>query len=209
MFDTIVWERKLPIPNIAKDLKIDWTKEKFQTKDFDCLMDNYKVDKNGQLWRLNRKTKWVETPDALFGGHLETVSKRWVKCKYTITIDFGCYICGSPEQDDIGIDEIASEEKINSADEYFYSLDFLAKFVDGKLTRTKLLKIDLFPIRESLLNHNKWVLERRKKEAKLSSRIKRLARKAFKAVGLDYNKHFYNQLNKFVNFQQSLVRKLF
>jgi hypothetical protein len=102
--------------------------------------------------------------------------------------------------------EFVTQEQIDGADGFDYSLDFEAKFVDGVLKTLKLAKFDKYPIKEYLISHNKWVEGIKEKEARLSYKIKSF----FKTV--IPNKGYYkiiNYLNKFVELQSRAVRKLY
>lgn len=53
MFDDLTIE--YPFPDA------DFQNAGFQTKDLDCMMDRYKIDKDGQLWKLYGH--WKEMPE--------------------------------------------------------------------------------------------------------------------------------------------------
>ena len=204
LFDEIQWERKLPLDKVLSKLKIDWKKEMFQTKDFDNFMEHYKVDRRGQLHKNHKEYKWVETPDhKLFGGHLETVSEQWKKSDFTGTVNFYTTVCDVPDEKHYSLWEEVPQEVIDRSVANDYSVDFIAKFVDGKLGECKILKIDIEPIKQQLISHNEWVRSIKIKESKISYKIKRFLRKH-----LPYNK-IINNLNRLVSFQQSLIRKLY
>jgi hypothetical protein len=205
MFDRIFVEAKLPIPSPVDKLKINWKKEEFQTKDFENMMYNYRVNRAGQLLFLDQNLEWVHD-GTRFGGHMNVISERWTKSSYTGNVVFYTTVCSDLQQKECNWMESVTQEKIDSSDGFDYSLDFKAKFVDGKLINIELLKVDAYPIKEYLINHNKWVETIKEKEAKISYKIKSLLKRYIPFNG--YHKIVKN-LNKFVSFQQKLINKLY
>ena len=205
MFDSIYFEAKLPIPSPVDKLKINWKKEEFQTKDLDNLMHRYRVNRNGQLFLLDQKLKWV-SDNSRFGGYMETISEKWRKSSYTGTVVFYTTICSNPEQKENDLLEFATEEKIAAADGFDYHLDFQGKFINGKLSEVKLLSVESYPIKEYLVVHNEWLTGLKEKESKISFKIKNFLKKKIPNRG--YFK-IINYLNRFLGFQQDLLRKLY
>jgi hypothetical protein len=205
MFDRIFVEVKLPLPKIVGNLKINWKKEEFQTKDLDNLMYTYRISKSGRLMFLDQKTEWVKD-NSRFGGHVNVISECWLKSKHTGKVFFYTTVCSNPEQKESEWMEFVAQDKIDGADGFDYGLDFEAKFVDGVLKTLKLAKLNKYPIKEYLLTHNKWVEGIKEKEARLSFKIKSF----FKTV--IPNKGYYkiiNYLNKLIGFQQKIITKLY
>lgn len=205
MFDSIYVEVKLPLPSPVDKLKINWKKEEFQTKDLENLMYRYRINRAGQLVRLDQKLDWV-SDDSRFGGHMNVVSERWVKSSHTGTVVFYTTVCSDPEQKEKHWMELVSEDQINGADGFDYSLNFAAKFIDGKLINMELIRVDAYPIKEYLLNHNKWAEAIKEKQSKISYKIKSFMKKAIPFRG--YSK-ILTALNGFVSFQQKLIHKLY
>ena len=205
MFDYLTVEVKLPIPAPVDKLKINWKKEEFQTKDLDNLMHKYRINRAGQLVFLEQEAEWVED-GSRFGGYMNVISERWIKSNHTGKVLFYTTICSHPEQKENDFFEFAPQDQIDGADGFDYSLDFEAKFVDGKLKDLKFVRVDAYPIKEYLITHNKWVAARKEKEAKLSYKIKSFFQRSIPNRG--YFK-LIKHLNKFVNFQQKLITKLY
>jgi hypothetical protein len=205
MFDFIYVEVKLPLPTPVDTLKINWKKEEFQTKDLENLMYRYRINKTGQLMLLDQKVEWVND-DSRFGGYMNVLSERWVKSRYTGNIVFYTTVCSNPEQKETEFMHTVTAEQIDGADGFDYSMDFKAKFIDGKLINIKLLRVDKYAIKEYLITHNKWAEEVKQKHAKLSYKIKNFFKTAIPNRG--YFK-IINGLNKFVSFQGKLVSKLY
>jgi hypothetical protein len=205
MFDSIYVHVKLPLPSPVDKLKINWKKEDFQTKDFENLMRTYRINRAGQLMLLDQKIEWVDD-GSRFGGHMNVISERWVKSSHTGTVIFYTTVCSNAEQKESDFFEFTPQEQIDGADGFDYSLDFQAKFVDGKLKELKLSRMDVYSIKEYLISHNKWVAITKEKQAKLSYKIKSFLKRTLPNKG--YAKTI-NYLNKFVAFQQSLISKLY
>lgn len=205
LFDTIYVKKKLPLPKEVSKLKIDWKKHDFQTKDLECLMWEYKINSKGQLFISQKETEWVED-NSIFGGYINTISEKWVKSSHTGNVFFYTSVCSNPEQKENSLYEFVSEEKLSAATGYDYSIEFCAQFVDGKLKSLKLHNLEAYSIREHLKRHNEWLTSVLEKEAKLGNRIKSFLRKNIPYRG--YNK-FINMLNRFINFQQKIVSKLY
>jgi len=53
MFDTIICQYKLPLPEEAGQLVSppDWSNVQFQTKSFDCTLDTYSIEEDGQIYK--------------------------------------------------------------------------------------------------------------------------------------------------------------
>ena len=63
MFDTIRIELQLPGYSYV-------TNEEFQTKSFECLLENYVISDNRQIYRELWDYEWIEKPDAPLGKQL-------------------------------------------------------------------------------------------------------------------------------------------
>ena len=195
MFDSIYWEKKLPLPTPVNKLKINWKEQEFQTKDLECLMNRYKVNKLGQLFKLHEEREWVsDKTDKLLGGHLKTISSQWVKSDHTGTIIFYNTICSDPQQKQGWLYDKYTQEEINGCDAYDYSLDFKAIFIKGKLYSVNLISIEAIPVKEYLIRHNEWLDSVNEKHSKLSYKIKSRLRKI-------------PAWTKFIRFLSFLVRK--
>ena len=60
MFDDITCEYPLPLPENQGELGgRNWRENGFQTKDFDCAMDNYRIRADGSLWQ--QAYVWAKT----------------------------------------------------------------------------------------------------------------------------------------------------
>lgn len=61
MFDWIAVE--VPLPDVVQN------ESEYQTKDFDCLMEKYVINKNGELYKEKWEYEWVDDPNSVFGGY--------------------------------------------------------------------------------------------------------------------------------------------
>ena len=79
MFDTVVCKYKLPMPEDPKGYS---GSDDFQTKDFECLLDNYEIREDGTIWHENVVYDWVPgNPEGKTlwekVGHRTTISSEW------------------------------------------------------------------------------------------------------------------------------------
>jgi len=63
MFDTIQVKIQLPGYSFITD-------EKFQTKSFECLLENYIITANREIYRELWDYEWIENPDTPLGKQL-------------------------------------------------------------------------------------------------------------------------------------------
>jgi hypothetical protein len=66
MFDTIQVNIQLPGYSFITD-------EKFQTKSFECLLENYIISDNRQIYRELWDYEWIENPDSPLGTSLNKI----------------------------------------------------------------------------------------------------------------------------------------
>jgi len=79
MFDYVVCEYELPLPKNCKELEnLEWNKLAFQSKTMNCLMDDYRINKQGKLMvRAGRTdffddhTQILEEVESNYHGELE------------------------------------------------------------------------------------------------------------------------------------------
>jgi hypothetical protein len=109
MFDYIKCEVQLPGYSYITD-------EKFQTKSFECLLENYVISDNRQIYRELWDYEWIDNTDSLFG-------KQLVKVDGTYRRDYLTDLHG----------DIIFYTERPPADGKWY--DYFARFTEGKLTR--------------------------------------------------------------------------
>jgi hypothetical protein len=125
MYNSVDCQCPLPMP---EDPKGYTGSHGFQTKDFECALDVYIIDKDGQLLIERRDTEWIEGDpngeDFLSKmGHLKTI-KTWLEpLTNTCTIQFYDYIDS------------------NKAD-YDYFITYEAVFINGKMSSVKIINFE-------------------------------------------------------------------
>jgi len=88
MFDTISVADKLPFNDEMVKLGLDKNVFQFQTKDLHSCMIEYFIQGGKLFEQKYKETKWVETKDALFGGHMERTEPYLDDTKYHGTLKF-------------------------------------------------------------------------------------------------------------------------
>ena len=125
MYNSVDCEYPLPMP---EDPKGYTGSDGFQTKDFECALDVYIIDKDGQLLLERRDTEWIEgDPNSKSFldkmGHIKTV-KTWLEpLTNTCTIQFYDYI---------------ESNKTN----YDYFITYEAVFINGKISSVKIINFE-------------------------------------------------------------------
>lgn len=70
MFDTLKVEMRIPgYSEVPTDV--------FQTKDFNCQMDNYVITANGEIYREEWDYKWYEDLSTKFGGYEDKIPESY------------------------------------------------------------------------------------------------------------------------------------
>ncbi len=153
MFDEIKYEcKEISLPVIDKILEwnIDVNSITYQTKDLENLLNLYTVNGEGRLIYKNVKYKWKDDDNAFLKGYMEEESHTLDDMNYHGVLNFYTY-----------------ENLDKDGKQFSYSLDYEAKFTDGKLTSIKLKEFtieDTTDRREGLrklfkdheISKNKW-----------------------------------------------------
>jgi len=113
MFDYVICEYKLPLPKDCKELSdVNWNEYTFQSKDMNCLMDDYKINKKGKLLvRATRPDFFDEPP----------VDLPETESNYHGELNFHAY---------------------EQRNKYDYSVSFNANFSYGKLDAIELTEFE-------------------------------------------------------------------
>lgn len=113
MFDYVVCEYDLPLPKNCKELEnLEWNKLAFQSKTMNCLMDDYRINKQGKLMVRAGRTDF-------FDDHTQILEE--VESNYHGELEFYTY---------------------ELRDKYDYNVSFLAKFSSGNLDDIKLKEFE-------------------------------------------------------------------
>lgn len=77
MFDEVIIDYELPgRPAYAgKD-------HRFQTKDFGCHLDLYRITEDGRLLYRQVEREWVENESSKIGGHLKIAKEEWIDTEF-------------------------------------------------------------------------------------------------------------------------------
>jgi hypothetical protein len=149
MFDYVMCEYALPLPENQGELANRvWHENKFQTKSFDCLLEDYRIHADGTLWQ--EMYGCVRTRS----GRLRRKATGWQPNGHTGIVCF--------------YDAINGEESD-------YWVEWMATFVSGKLTDVKLDRWEERDNRERLAAEAEWRLEQEKCERFLATWIGRHA----------------------------------
>ena len=183
MFDSISCDYPLPLPLGVIDIMPDVYDNEFQTKDFDNALELYILNEDGNLQYRKRQYHWVDDDSAFLKGYMDVTKEEIVPYDFHGVVNFYCY------------ETIRDEEDNKKATDV--SIDYLAKFTNGKLENIEILSYEINDATERLDNLQKSMVES--------------ARKA----KLWYNKYFFN--TKFYRFIKwkiiikpiELLKKLF
>lgn len=90
MFDYVICEKKLPIPQTVLDDCPDekWDEIQFQTKSFDSTLDDYEISEEGVLYIHDFELRIDEGEQTAFGPKTERIDKGILEREYTGEIDF-------------------------------------------------------------------------------------------------------------------------
>ncbi len=176
MFDTILCKVSLPMPDDPKGYS---GSSSFQTKDFDCALDNYIIDENNNLLIVQTDLKYVEgdsNDKSFFGrfGRMKKV-KEWTEpTNITRCIEMYDYI------------------QSNDTD-YDYAISYNVYLSSGRVER---ITLNMFNAYENA--------QRKKDDAEFIERLKKL--KKFHDSFL--YKHFYIHINSVTRLLGSVIYKI-
>lgn len=144
MFDSIQCNYLLPLPLEIVDVMPDPYNQEFQTKDLENLLDTYILNENGELLWIKKEYKWVDDEDAFFKGYMEKISEEVVPSNFHGVLNFYCYETVYESGQTVSLDK---EEKAKDI-----SIDYLAKFTNGKLDFIEVLSYEINDATERLLD---------------------------------------------------------
>jgi hypothetical protein len=129
MFDSIQCNYPLPLPLEVVDIFPDVYDQEFQTKDLENLLDLYYLNEDGTLnWR-KRKYKWKDDDSAFFKGYMDVIEEEIVPVDFHGVLNFYCY------------ETIHEDESSDKAKDV--SIDYLAKFTNGKIENIEILSYEI------------------------------------------------------------------
>ncbi len=129
MFDSIQCNYPLPLPLGVIDVFSDPYDQEFQTKDLENLLDLYYLEEDGTLYWRKRRYEWVDDDNAFLKGYMDVVEEEIVPTNFHGVLNFYCYET---------IHEDDSSDKAKDV-----SIDYLAKFTNGKLENIEILSYEI------------------------------------------------------------------
>lgn len=129
MFDSIECNYPLPLPLEVVDIFPDIYDQEFQTKDLENLLDLYYLNEDGVLYWRKRKYEWKDDDNAFFKGYMDVVDEEVVPINFHGVLNFYCY------------ETVHEDESSDKAKDV--TIDYLAKFTNGKLENIKVLSYEV------------------------------------------------------------------
>jgi hypothetical protein len=167
MFDSIQCNYPLPLPLEVVNVLPDLFDQEFQTKDFENLLDNYILNEEGELFHIKKEYKWKTGGESFLErslegsleGSLEVVKEETVPYNFHGVVNFYCYAT---------VNEDSTSDKAQDV-----SLEYLAKFTNGKLENIELFSYEIIDATVRLLD------------------LKAFLKKQEEKRNLWYNKYFF------------------
>lgn len=129
MFDSIECNYPLPLPLEVIDILPDIYNQEFQTKDLENLLDVYYLNEDGILYWRKRKYEWKDDDSAFLKGYMDVVEEEVVPTDFHGVLNFYCY------------ETIHEDENSDKAKDV--TIDYLAKFTNGKLENIEVLSYEI------------------------------------------------------------------
>jgi hypothetical protein len=129
MFDSIQCNYPLPLPLGVVDILPDPYDQEFQTKDLENLLDLYYLNEDGILYWRKRKYEWKDDDDAFLKGYMDVVEEEVVPTDFHGVLNFYCYE--------------TVEEDIENNKAKDVTIDYLAKFTNGKVENIEILSYEI------------------------------------------------------------------
>lgn len=127
MFDNIECNYPLPLSKELIELEdFNIYEVEFQTKSFENLMELYIITEEGELFRKKIDYKWVDDDNYFLKGYMKATREELIKEDFHGIVEFYCY-------------EHFTKEVDNKTREISISVDYAAKFIDGKLVSIDLV----------------------------------------------------------------------
>lgn len=138
MFDSIECDYPLPLPLEVVDIMPDPYSQEFQTKDLENLMDTYILSEEGELLWIKKEYKWKDDDDSFLKGYMEVTKQEIVPTNFHGILNFYCY------------ETVYDEKTSNNVKDV--SIDYLAKFTNGKLENIEILSYEINDATVRLIN---------------------------------------------------------
>jgi hypothetical protein len=148
MFDSIRCDYPLPLPLEVVDKLPDIYEEEFQTKDFENFLDYYILTEGGELLFHKKKYEWRDDDSSFLKGYMEVVEEEIVPHPFHGLVEFYC--CKTIYSD---------ESKLSG---YYVSIDYIAKFDNGRLDSLEVLKYNVEDDTQRLVELDKFFKEKQR-----------------------------------------------
>jgi hypothetical protein len=152
MFDSIQCNYPLPLPLEVIDVMPDPYDQEFQTKDLENLLDLYYLNEDGVLSWHKKKYTWKDDDSAFLKGYMDVVEEEIVPIDFHGVLNFYCYE--------------TVEEDIENNKAKDVTIDYLAKFTNGKLENIEILSYEIIDATVRIIDLKKTMKkheERRKR----------------------------------------------
>jgi hypothetical protein len=160
MFDSIQCNYPLPLPLEVIDILSDPYDQEFQTKDLENLLDLYYLNEDGTLYWRKQQYEWVDDDNVFLKGYMDVVGEEIVPTNFHGVLNFYCY------------ETVHEDESSDKAKDI--SIDYLAKFTNGKLENIEVLSYEIIDATVRIID------------------LKNTMRKHEKQRNLWYNKYIFN-----------------
>lgn len=152
MFDSVQCNYPLPLPLDVVDIYPDIYDQEFQTKDLENLLDNYILNEDGELLWIKKEYEWKDDDGHFLKGYMEVTKEEIVPSNFHGILNFYCYET---------VEEDAENNKAKDV-----SIDYLAKFTNGKIENIEVLSYEIIDATVRIVdlkNSMKKHAERRKR----------------------------------------------
>lgn len=127
MFDNIECNYPLPVSKELLEIEeFDISEVEFQTKSLENLLELYIITEEGELFRRKAQYDWKDDDSYFLKGYMEKISEEDIKENFHGIIEFHCY-------------ESYRRDVDGKKKEITVTVDYEAKFIDGKLTSIELV----------------------------------------------------------------------
>ena len=149
MFDSIQCNYPLPLPLEVVDILPDPYDQEFQTKDLENLLEEYILNEDGELLRIQKEYEWKDDDNAFLKGYMDVVSQEIIPSNFHGVLNFYCY------------ETIHEDESSDKAKDV--TIDYLAKFTNGKIENIEILSYEItdatvriIELKNTMKKHEEW-----------------------------------------------------
>jgi len=142
MFDSIRCDYPLPLPLEVVDKLPDIYEKEFQTKDFENLLDYYILTEEGEILFHQKKYEWRDDDSSFLKGYMEVIEEEIIPHPFHGLLNFYSY------------ETVYSDTSRLSG--YDISIDYMAKFNNGRLDSIEVLEYKIEDATERLVELDKF-----------------------------------------------------